>query len=369
MSVIPQGDFAMSIAAFLPLRHAGRPAFASQARLAIQWATACDAVGNAFGYSLGNRLGRQAALAAGIEVRDDAPIALHHCPPHAFRPVAGKVNVLWTAWEFGRFTPAEVEGLRRAHAVFVTARFLVEPVESQSGAPAFYVPQGVRASVFPYVKRRDPRGRGGRFRFLWVGAPNDRKGWRHALAAWRAFVGDPACELVLKTTFASGQLEGGLSAANVTVDTARRSDEEMAALYASAHCFLLPSLGEGFGFTLGEAMASGLPCVYTPATSMNDLCPPGCGYPLRYDMAPCFELSDTDGGQQTMTAAWPAVDSLVQNMRRVMDDYPEALRRGRAAARFIRQRFLWRHSGAALRRALALVRDAVAWDGKRGFGA
>jgi hypothetical protein len=37
-------------------------------------------------------------------------------------------------------------------------------------------------------------------RFLWIGAPNARKGWELVLQAWRVFAGDPHYELYLKTT-------------------------------------------------------------------------------------------------------------------------------------------------------------------------
>lgn len=317
----------------------------------ITWATDYEGIGNAYGHTLGNRMGREAAVRAGLTLSADAPIAMHHCPPHAFEPIAGKINILWFAWEFPEFTHAELAGLRRADIVFVTARFLVDAVRRNAPEiPAYYVPQGIRADLFRYAERRFPES--GPFRFLWVGAPNERKGWRHVLAAWASFQHERGCELYLKTTFASGALEGGVKTGNVIVDTERLSDEGMAALYASAHCFLFPSMGEGFGFTLGEAMASGLPCITTLATAMRDLATPREVYPIRHTKKPCFDVDGLDGNVYTLTAAWPDVANMVSQMLYVRRHYPVAVKRGTLAARRIRRRFTWRNSGVALRDAL-----------------
>jgi glycosyltransferase involved in cell wall biosynthesis len=41
------------------------------------------------------------------------------------------------------------------------------------------------------------------------------------------------------------------------------SDQELAAMYQACQVTLLPSLGEGFGFTLIESLASGVPVVHS----------------------------------------------------------------------------------------------------------
>jgi len=323
----------------------------------IAWATDCAGVGDAYGHTLGNRLGREAAAAAGMTLDPDAEVALHHCPPHAFQPISGKVNVLWAAWEFAELLPPEIEGLRQADVILATARFLVEVFEQASGVPTFYVPQGVRTGLFAEVRRRRPR-RGERFRYLWVGAPNDRKGWRHVLAAWRAFEGDAGCELYLKTTFARGDLASGRFG-NVIVDTRDLGDEAMRDLYHSAHCFVFPSLGEGFGFTMAEAMSTGLPCVFTPATALADLADASCGYPVRYAVRRCFEMGWA-GGRRRLPAASADIADLAGRMREVRRDYAEALRRGHLAACRMRERFTWEAAGRELRRRLEMVGECLA---------
>jgi glycosyltransferase involved in cell wall biosynthesis len=49
------------------------------------------------------------------------------------------------------------------------------------------------------------------------------------------------------------------------------SDETLRALYQMALMFVYPSLNEGFGLPLPEAMASGLPIVTSPEAASNEV--------------------------------------------------------------------------------------------------
>ena len=48
-------------------------------------------------------------------------------------------------------------------------------------------------------------------------------------------------------------------------------DPELAQLYAGAACFVLPSLYEGFGLCLAEAMAAGTPAVASDIAALREL--------------------------------------------------------------------------------------------------
>jgi glycosyltransferase involved in cell wall biosynthesis len=53
--------------------------------------------------------------------------------------------------------------------------------------------------------------------------------------------------------------------------TGRVPDEDLPALYSGADCFLMPSLYEGFGFPVLEAMACGTPVVSSNVSSLPEV--------------------------------------------------------------------------------------------------
>jgi hypothetical protein len=222
----------------------------------------------------------------------------------------------------------------------------VEVFERATGRPVRCCPLGVDAEVFRFATH--PRRPGGRFRFLWVGAPNARKGWPCVAEAWEALTRERSrggidfdCELYVKTTVTEklADLGGG-----VTWDSRRLPERELARLYAEAHCFLFPTMGEGFGLTLAEAMAAGLPCIYTPWTAAEELMAPGCGWPLRYGT----ERIALDGGLGEALFARADSQDLAAKMLRVLRSPREAALRGRRAARRVREQFTWQRTGSAL---------------------
>ncbi len=261
--------------------------------LRVAWPTDYFGDGNSFGYSVHNTEAREAVRRAGIEIDPGARLALHVAPAHRFRPLEGKLNILYTAWESTDLTPDFREGLRRADAVVVTASFLVRAIRREfRELPVHYCPLGVDSGAFPFVVRRAPPP-GRPFRFLWLGAPNARKGWEIVLEAWRGLArirgmglerNVPPAELYVKTSVTGRLLDIPVRGGRIVFDSRRLSREALARVYAGAHAFLFPSFGEGFGLTMAEAMATGLPVLFTPWSAMRDLADESCGYPLRYEL-------------------------------------------------------------------------------------
>jgi len=334
--------------------------------LRVAWPTEYEGDGNSFGYCVHNSEARAALLRAGAALDPDAEVAVHVAPAHRFRPLPGRLNILYTAWESTDLTPAFRRGLELADAVVVPASFLVGTISRElPGKPVHLCALGVDAREFPFRARRAPASPG-RFRFLWVGAPNARKGWEVVREAWRGYARLVAmgaavsrAELYVKTTV-TGRLERlEVPGAPIIFDSRRLPRAELARLYLSAHAFLFPSYGEGFGLTMAEAMATGLPVIYTPWSAMTDLADESCGYPLRYELVK-HDLAG-DGGSAVSFARASAED-LLRRMLEVMAGYGEASRRGLAAAARIRERFGWDRTGRTL---LAIVLSECARRGIR----
>jgi glycosyltransferase involved in cell wall biosynthesis len=109
-----------------------------------------------------------------------------------------------------------------------------------------------------------------------VGGTIPRKGFDVLLAAYgRAFTASDDVCLVVKDmgvgTFYQGQTSEGLlaqfraqpDAPEVEYLDRPLSPQELAGLYASCDCLVLPYRGEGFGLPITEAMATGLPVIVT----------------------------------------------------------------------------------------------------------
>jgi len=417
----------------------------------VAWPTDYLGDGNSFGYSVHNDEARRALVRQGFEIDPGARVAVHVAPAHRFRPLEGKLNILYTAWESTDLTPDVREGMARADAVAVTARFLVDAVRRElPRSSVHYCPLGVRAEDFPFVERQDPtrqrpspprrqerqerqrrkpggrqqrtataaakvqrqdaKGRSrrcyegsrrtwrswrlggrGRFRFLWLGAPNARKGWGVVMEAWKGLARIasmpgarlPPVELYVKTSVTGRRAEIPVRGAPVIFDSRRLSRAELAGLYQSAHAFLFPSFGEGFGLTMAEAMASGLPVLFTPWSAMRDLADESCGYPLRYELIrhdlagkesnkdvqdsqdtkdsladlrshPVYPVHPVEGVVEHPVSPWlvtfarASPEDLLRRMIEVMTDYGRALRKGRLAGSRIRREFTWERTGRTL---------------------
>lgn len=210
----------------------------------------------------------------------------------------------------------------------------------------FVVNHGVE-SDFKYRNRKFPKGKP--FRYLYVGAPNPRKGYEEVIAAWQAAFADKNhMELYIKTT---GLAEWRLKydqVGNVILDGRDLSRKDLIGLYKSAHCFVFATRGEGFGLTLAEAMRTGLPCIATACTGVLDFFDEKVGYPIGYEMGEAEVRFIGDTLVEKTQVAFPHVNELMEYMVYVYYDYSKALKKGKIASQRIVSKFTWQRSAQKL---------------------
>lgn len=362
-------------------------------KLKVHWVTQeHNITGNALGYATHNKFMRKYSEAY-MEFDDTSNIALHIVPADQFHPIPGKFNILFSMWEFLDLPDTYIENLKKADHIIVPSSFcrdLFKPIVDVQVDVCY---EGVEAESYPFHKR----SKNGKFRFLWVGAPNPRKGYPWLIQAAKMIEKMPNVEIYLKTTmpkmswkktfvnawkkrklfftnptvkskdnigftrawwqsivrairripkpYYAGRLKTWGKHKNIHLDSRYLSFDELIELYNSAHCFVLPHCGEGWGLTLCEAMATGAPCIATPTTGCADFFDDSVGFPLDYRE----EKQDLDNYDLKDARGYvPNMDSVIANMMFVMNNYKLALNKGEKAHRRISTKFTWEKSGRRL---------------------
>lgn len=367
-------------------------------KIPLHWATQeNNCVANALGYNTHNsnmkRYGEKY-----FDYSDDADIALTIAPADMFTAVPGKVNVLFSMFEFLDLPESYKKGIAKAKYIIVPSHFCKELFQRYTKKPIYVCFEGCEPENYPYVKREHP-GRSGKFRILWVGAPNPRKGYPLMLEAIRIFEKFPNFEIYLKTTAPDINFWQSLKNIwkhrkmllrdhkgrktlrnmlmrlprpglankvrvcgkhkNIIFDTRKLPQAELTALYNSAHVFALPTFGEGWGLTLCEAMSTGAPSVATAVTGCADFFDDSVGYPIDYHIRD-QELLNYDLKTKGYS---PDTTDFVTKLMYIYTHYREALEKGERASKRIHSKFTWSDSAWRLAQIIKEIKEKEAKKG------
>jgi glycosyltransferase involved in cell wall biosynthesis len=332
---------------------------------------------------------KEALAAAGVEItlnrEENYDLAIHIMRPDYFKPIPGTRNILFTTTEYSEPTNWS-ESVKDAALLVVPCSYSAEVCRKHYSGRVEVCPEGIDPVRFPFHERTEP-AQGGPFQFLFVGngavgtagktANADRKGLDIMLSAWKNWFTSgtmpPNAQLYVKTTdmpgtelqymkpvFETWQPTGqvmprgfgpseGPALPGIIFDNRELSLSALVELYNGAHCFVLPSRGEGWGLTLTDAMATGLPSIWTHWSAMIDYADESIGYPIPEAELDVRLLSPSnykpDGEELPLFGAEIKNDpSLFGRMRYIYHHYDEALARGRAASARMHSRYTWRQA-------------------------
>jgi len=325
----------------------------------LLWAVDGWRAGNAYGMSVYRMKLKECVQAAGVSVttdpKDSHDLAIHVQLPNRFDPLPGDRNLLFTATELS-------EPLVWGENVGEAA-VLVVPCEQSRLAcldyftgPIEVCPLGIDPELFPFYQRRKPAP-DEPFRFLFVGNDinkSSRKGFQILLDAWRDWFRTGRMpsnvELYVKTSdFPGPEVQVfNLPTGRMTLDTRNLNVRELVSLYNSAHAFLFPSQGEGWGLTLTDAMATGAPCAWTAWSAMLDYADARIGFPLtEFRMSPMrwrCPQDDPGANEKIAYGAEVSIPHFIQRMEELYHNYPAALALGKAASERMHSRYTWAHA-------------------------
>ncbi len=161
-------------------------------------------------------------------------------------------------------------------------------------------------------------GHDGTPHLLAVGSIVPRKGYDVLIRAleplvdwrWRLSIVGAARDEVLLAALERQIVEAGL-AERITL-LGSRSEAELDEIYGTADIFVMPSLFEGYGMVLGEAMARGLPIVCTTGGAAAETAPNSAALKVLPGDAAAFSaavgrvLNDAELRRSMADAAWSA---------------------------------------------------------------
>lgn len=319
-------------------------------KLRIFWGTEMykEVTGNPLGYDVHTK-----TLKAFLDKREDlefvpfekADCALYITTPEMFGSKPPITSFLFTMFEGLDLPEVYKKNIKNADYLIVPSHWVKELFsEYFDGDKIFVVPHGVEP-IYTYKERNLARQP---FRYLWVGAPNPRKGFMEPVVIWQQLGLDrhPELELYFKSTkIPNVQLQ---QCRNVILDGRHLPKDELVSLYHSAHCFLLPTRGEGFGLTLAEAMATGLPCIATNFSGVTEFFDDKVGFPVGFEFQETGVRSPIYGDLGTTRAAVPNITEIADKMIWVRMNYKEALKKGKLASIRIKTKFTWERSAERL---------------------
>lgn len=164
------------------------------------------------------------------------------------------------------FAPND-DALALATGVICTSQFTRRSLlEAGCKVPIEVIPYGVDPGVFT-PRTRAPKS--GPLKVAFVGALSQRKGASHLLKALASFPAGMVSLIVYSRAPVSRELLAGAG----TVDVQYRrglSDDALAEDLGRCDLLVLPSIAEGFGLVILEAMACGVPVLCTDATGGAD---------------------------------------------------------------------------------------------------
>jgi glycosyltransferase involved in cell wall biosynthesis len=299
-----------------------------------------------------------------VHTNADAVHRFLHFHNRSFSQALYRIGI-WV-WELPAFRDEFWTEIRHFDEIWVPSTFCQRAVQAMTAKPVSVIPHVVAASAALQPGCREKLKIGlDEFVFLYVFDATsmvERKNPQCLVDAFEAaFANHDRVRLVLKVTNADKDPDfsrylDALAERNTRCLVLRKYMEanELAGLVRAANCYVSPHRTEGFGLTVAEAMAVGVPVIATDYGGTVDFVTEEVGFPLHYRLV---EI-DRDHGPYAKGAIWPdpSREHLQELLRSVVANPSSAAARGERA----RARMLKDYSAAAVGRRIRERLTAIA---------
>ncbi len=290
-----------------------------------------------------------------------APVQVVYAQGDVFEKNTGKYKVGFTMLEVNGLPQEWVRQANLMDEVWVPSTFNQNTFrESGVTVPIHVIPLGVDPAYFSPAIRGKKAGED--FTFLSVFEWGDRKAPDILLRAFadefsagepvrllcKANNFDPSVSIRSEITKLGLRSNGGRI---VIAENQILQQYELAVLYRSADCFVLPTRGEGWGMPILEAMACGLPVIATNWSSQVDFMNEANSFPLEVEsLIPAIAKCPYYEGFRW---AHPSYEHLRYLIRWVFEHQDEARAIGQRAANDAVSRWTWRHATQRMNEAIS----------------
>jgi glycosyltransferase involved in cell wall biosynthesis len=204
----------------------------------------------------------------------DLPIAHHKLTSELLKPEIAKFPEVQTAYEAHLEQRAPRRNARKDEELALADHVIVASSFTKSSLTKIGFPAS-KISVVPYgappISSTSARSLKQPFVFLSAGTQSVRKGVHYTLDAWKKIAPrDGSAELwLIGHMHLPTRLLQGLPGKVVVRPSVPRA--ELSEIYKRANVLVFPSLAEGFGMVITEAMAHGVPVITTANTAGPEL--------------------------------------------------------------------------------------------------
>jgi FkbM family methyltransferase len=263
---------------------------------------------------------------------DQTPTVLAHHP--AVGHERYRIGV-W-AWELEEFPEWQHNAFDLVDEVWTISDFCRDAIAKHSPVPVKTIPVPVRD---PGSVDRDDLTDGPvtfLFAFDFNSIAQRKNPWGTISAFQRAFPRNVDVRLIIKTINADLHPLDAERLRNAAGDDGRielveryLTTAELDELYQRSTCYVSLHRSEGFGLTVAEAMARGIPVIATDYSGTSEFVDENSGWPIPYKLVPV----GPGCSPYHPDAVWadPDLDAAAEAMRAVLHDRREAARRGTAA--------------------------------------